>query len=162
MKMKKLLSILYKIGWFRSGDLGYYDKDGYLFITGRKKSVIVLKNGKNIYPEELEILISKLPYVNECIVYGRPDKDDDLQIATKIVYKENIMKELYPDKQPSDYHSIIWEDIKKINKTMPTYKYIRHLIITTEELIKTTTQKVKRQDEIARILKEKSEKNKAT
>ena len=143
-----------KDGWFYSGDLGYYDKDGYLFVTGRKKSVIVLKNGKNIYPEELEILISKLPYVSECIVYGRPDKDGDLQIATKIVYKEDVMKELYPEKQKTDYYSIIWEDIKKINKTIPTYKYIKHLIITTEELIKTTTQKVKRHEEIARILKE--------
>lgn len=141
-------------GWFHSGDLGYYDKDGYLFLTGRKKSVIVLKNGKNIYPEELEILLARLPYVVENIVYGKPDKDGDLKICAKIVYQADVMKEMFPDKIKEEYHNIIWEQIKKINKTIPTYKYIRELIITEEPLIKTTTQKVKRHEEIKRILEE--------
>lgn len=141
-------------GWFHSGDLGYYDKDGYLFLTGRKKSVIVLKNGKNIYPEELEILLARLPYVVENIVYGKPDKDGDLKICAKIVYQADVMKEMFPDKTKEEYHAIIWEQIKKINKTIPTYKYIRELIITEEPLIKTTTQKVKRHEEIKRILEE--------
>lgn len=143
-----------KDGWFYTGDLGYIDKDGYLFITGRKKDVIVLKNGKNIYPEELEILINKLPYVEESMVFGKPDpKDDDLILCAKIVYNKDAMKEKYPAKKKENYHDIIWEDIKSnVNKSMPAYKYIREIIITDEPLIKTTTHKIKRHEEIKKIL----------
>lgn len=143
-----------KDGWFYTGDLGYIDKDGYLFVTGRKKDVIVLKNGKNIYPEELEILINKLPYVEESMVFGKPDKkDDDLTLCAKIVYNKDAMKEKYPAKKKQDYHDIIWQDIRNnVNKSMPAYKYIREIIVTDEPLIKTTTQKIKRHEEIKKIL----------
>lgn len=138
-------------GWFYTGDLGYYDKDGYLFITGRKKNVIVLKNGKNIYPEELEILISKLPYVDENFVFGMPTKNGDLEINAKIVYNKDLMKELYTGIDIAEYHNIIWNDIKKLNLTLPTYKHIRKIITTDEPMIKTTTQKIKRNEELKRI-----------
>lgn len=142
-----------KNGWFYTGDLGKFDNDGFLYVTGRKKDVIVLKNGKNIFPEELEILINCLPYVSESIVYGKPAKDNDLMICAKIVYNIDNMKELYPDKSESDYHNLIWSDIKSnVNHTMPAYKAIREIIVTDEPLIKTTTQKVKRHEEIKKIL----------
>lgn len=141
-------------GWFHTGDLGYYDKDGYLFITGRKKNVIVLKNGKNIYPEELELLIARLPFVAENMVFGRPTTDNDLEINAKIVYNADYMKQTYPDKQVEEYKGIIWNEIKEINKQMPAYKHIRNIIVTDEPMIKTTTQKVKRNEELKRILGE--------
>lgn len=141
-------------GWFHTGDLGYYDKDGYLFITGRKKNVIVLKNGKNIYPEELEILIARLPYVAENMVFGRPTASGDLEINAKIVYNLEYLKQTYPDKSKTDYKNMIWEDMKNINKTMPAYKHIRDIIVTDEPMIKTTTQKIKRNEEIKKILGE--------
>ena len=143
-----------KDNWFYTGDLGYFDKDGFLFITGRKKDVIVLKNGKNIYPEELEILINQLPYVSESIVYGKPDsRNGDLTLCAKIVYNPETMQEMFSDKKKEDYHDIIWQDIRnKINKSMPAYKYIRELTVTDEPLIKTTTQKVKRHEEIKKLL----------
>lgn len=144
-----------KDGWFHSGDLGYYDKDGYLFISGRKKNVIVLKNGKNIFPEELEILISKLPFAQENMIYARTTNDNNnIIVAVKIVYNKDIMKSLYPDKNETEYFDIIWQEIKKINKTLPKYKYIKHLIISEEPMIKTTTQKIKRHEEIKKIEKE--------
>lgn len=139
--------------WFYTGDLGYIDKDGFLFITGRKKDVIVLKNGKNIFPEELEILINKLPYVEESMVFGRPCDDGDYKISAKIVYNKDTMKELYPNKTENEYMDFIWQDIKNsVNHTMPAYKYIREIIITDTPLIKTTTQKVKRHEELKIIL----------
>ena len=141
-------------GWFHTGDLGYYDKDGYLFITGRKKNVIVLKNGKNIYPEELEILIARLPYVAENMVFGRPTASGDLEINAKIVYNLEYLKQTYPEKSKTDYKNMIWEDMKNINKTMPAYKHIRDIIVTDEPMIKTTTQKIKRNEEIKKILGE--------
>ena len=142
-----------KNGWFYTGDLGKFDKDGFLYVTGRKKDVIVLKNGKNIFPEELEILINCLPYVSESIVYGKPAKDNDLMICAKVVYNTDNMKELYPDKAKEDYYEIIWKDIKaQINHSMPAYKSIREIIVTDEPLIKTTTQKVKRHEELKKIL----------
>lgn len=143
-----------KDGWFYTGDLGYIDKEGYLFITGRKKDVIVLKNGKNIYPEELEILINKLPYVAESLVFGMPDsKKDDLVLSAKIVYNKDLIEEMFKDKKVNEYHDIIWHNIKaQINKQLPAYKSIKDIIVTNEPLIKTTTQKIKRHEEIKKIL----------
>ena len=141
-----------KDGWFHTGDLGKFDEDGFLFITGRKKFVIVLKNGKKVFPEEVEILINKLPFVEESMVYGIPDKDNDVKLCAKIVYNLDTMKELYPNNVEGDYHKIIMEQIKQINHTMPAYKYIRNIVITTEPLIKTTTQKIKRDEEMKKIM----------
>ena len=144
-----------KDDWFYTGDLGYFDKDGFLFITGRKKDVIVLKNGKNIFPEEIEILINKLPYVSECMVFGRPLEDGDYKICAKIVYNKEVVNEMFPNISESDLHEKVWEDIKEnVNHKMPAYKYIREIILTDAPLIKTTTQKVKRQEELKVILGE--------
>lgn len=142
-----------KDGWFYTGDLGYLDKDGYLYLTGRKKDVIVLKNGKNVYPQELEFLISKMPFVEENIVYGKPVKGNDFVISAKIVYNTDVMKELYPEKDKKEYQEVIWEEIKKLNQTVPDYKHIKEVSITEEPLVKTTTQKVKRAEELKKILK---------
>lgn len=139
-------------GYFHTGDLGYLDKDGCIFVTGRKKSVIVLKNGKNIFPEELETLINKLHFVEESIVYGKPTKDGDLDLCAKIVYNEQLLKEFFPEAKKENYYDIILKEVKQINKTMPAYKYIRQIMVTEEPLIKTTTQKVKRHEEIKKIL----------
>ncbi len=147
-------SVVTENGWFNTGDLAYIDKDGFIFITGRKKSVIVLKNGKNIYPEELESLINKVPGVKESFVYGKPDKDDpiDLKICTEIVYDKEKIKEEYNTEDLEEIKKILWNKIKEINRTMPTYKYIKEMVLTEEELIKTTTLKIKRFEEIKKVL----------
>ena len=141
-----------KNGWFYTGDLGYMDKEGYIYITGRKKNVIVLKNGKNIYPEELEAIIGKLPYITENMVYGKPDGQGDLELCAKIVYQTEYINENYPNISQEELKQIIWNDIKKINKTMPPYKYIREIMVTDKPMIKTTTQKVKRYEEMKSIV----------
>ena len=132
--------------WFHTGDLGYIDKDGFIFITGRKKNVIVLKNGKNIFPEELEAIITKLPYVAENMVFGKP-KGDDLLLSVKIVYNEEYVKQKYKEISEEKLKDIIWKDIKDINNKLPIYKHIKNLIITKEPMIKTTTAKIKRFEE---------------
>ena len=142
---------VFQDGWFLTGDLGYMDEDEFLHIVSRKKNVIVLKNGKNIYPEELENLINKIPGVKESFVYGKPDRDDDLKICVKVVYDKDVIKEEENLEKEEEIKEFIWSKIKEINKTMPAYKYIRELTITQEELIKTTTQKVKRHEEMKRI-----------
>ena len=141
--------------WFRTGDLAKIDSDGYIFIAGRKKFVIVLQNGKNVYPEELEALIDKLEFVKESMVYGMPADDGDVTISVKVVYDKDYIKEHYSNATEEEIHGMIWQKIKEINRTMPKYKYIKNLIITDEEMVKTTTLKIKRRVEMEKILKEK-------
>ncbi len=140
-------------GWFHTGDLGYFDKQNFLFITGRKKNVIVLRNGKNIYPEEIEAMINDIVGVKESMVFGKPENSDqnDLKISCKVVYDAEIMKEKFGLETQEEIHNRIWRQIKEINKRMPTYKYIKELILTEEELIKTTTQKIKRFEEMKKM-----------
>ena len=140
-------------GWFLTGDLAYFDNDDYIFITGRKKSVIVLKNGKNIYPEELETLINDIPGVKESFVYGKSDNEDkdDLKICAKLVYDREIFENEYGLTKEEDIKNKLWQEVKNINRKMPTYKYVKEIKITEEELIKTTTLKVKRFEEIKRV-----------
>ena len=145
-----------KDGWFHTGDLGRKDKDGYIFITGRKKNVIVLKNGKNIYPEELEALINKLPYVDESMVFGYP-KDDDLIVSVKIVYNKEYVEENYKNISLEELKEKIWNDVKLINSGLTNYKHIKKLIISDEPMIKTSTAKIKRFEEIDKIIKNEEE-----
>ena len=148
-------AVLDNKGWFNTGDLGYVDKKGFLFLCGRKKSVIVLKNGKNVFPEELETVINRIDGVKESFVYGKPEEDDeiDLKICAKIVYDKEAMKEVYGIESEKEISDIIWAKIKEINKTMPSYKYIKEITVTEEELVKTTTQKIKRHEEMKKLQK---------
>ena len=140
-------------GWFKTGDYGYLDEDEFLYVTGRKKDVIVLKNGKNVYPQEIEFLINKIPYVKESLVYQREQSTTDTMLCAKIVYDENIIKESLGEKAEEEYKEIIWKEVKEINKILPIHKYVKNITITTKELSKTTTQKVKRFEEIKKIMK---------
>lgn len=142
-----------KKGWFYTGDYGYIDKDGFLYVTGRKSDIIVLRNGKNIYPQELEFLINKINYIDESLVYAREKDITDTLLCAKIIYnKDAIIKEL-GEKTNEEYKKIIWEEIKKINRELPTYKHIKEILITDEPLDKTTTHKVKRYQEINKLEK---------
>lgn len=127
------------------------DKDEFLYVTGRKKDIIVLKNGKNVYPEEIELLINKLPYVKESLVYQREQSKTDTMLCAKIVYDEERIKEVLGNKKKEEYQKLIWEEIKKINQTLPVFKHVKNIQITTEELVKTTTQKVKRYEELKKL-----------
>ena len=145
-----------KEGWFYTGDLGYKDKDGFIFITGRQKNMIVLKNGKKIFPEEVETLVNRIDVVQECMVFGMPDENDknDVKLSVKVVYNKEEVKEKYGDISEEEIKNIIWNKIKNdVNTTVPRYKHIMNMILTDKELIKTTTKKVKRNEELKEILK---------
>lgn len=156
-EMPEITNEVLKDGWFYTGDLGYFDLEGRLFITGRNKNLIVLKNGKKVFPEELETLVNRIELVEESMVFGLPDKEDktDVKLSVKVVYSKEVVKEKYNGKSEEEIYQIIWNEIKKLNTTFPRYKHIQHLIVSSEELIKTTTKKVKRQEEMKRILSEK-------
>ncbi|MCI8637023.1 MAG: AMP-binding protein [Clostridia bacterium] len=141
-----------KDGYLHTGDLARIDKDGYIFISGRKKFVVVLKNGKNIYPEELETLVNKIDGVKESFIYGKPEDEGDYKICAKIVYDKEIVEEIYGVFGKEKIKEALWQEIKKVNKTMPAYKYIREITVTEDDLIKTTTQKIKRFEEIKTVL----------
>lgn len=139
--------------WLHTGDLGHIDKKGFLFLAGRKKSVIVLKNGKNVYPEEIESIINRIDGIKESFIYGKPEdnNEDDLKLCAKVVYDKDLMKQIYNANTEEEIKNALWLKIKEINKTMPPYKYIKELIVSEEELIKTTTLKIKRHEELAKI-----------
>ena len=144
-----------KDGWFYTGDLGYMDKDGFIFITGREKNMIVLKNGKKIFPEEIETLVNRIDLVSESMVFGMPDEKDknDLKLSVKIVYDKEVVKEKYGNIPQEEIRDIIWNKIKEeVNTTVPRYKHIMNMILSDKELIKTTTKKVKRNEEMKLIL----------
>lgn len=140
-----------KGGWFKTGDLGKIDKDGFIFITGRKKDVIVLKNGKNVFPQEIEVLINDINFVKESFVYGDVDETGDVTLKAKIVYDKQMLIEELGIMQDEELEEYFMQRIKEVNKKMPTYKYVRGVTITDEELIKTTTKKIKRHEELAKL-----------
>jgi len=139
-------------GWFHSGDLGYIDKDGFLYLTGRCKNLIITGNGKNVYPEEIENLVNKIPYVNESMVYAKQDPKDEKEqiIAVKVTLDEAYLKEKYGKDIPSDeeLHDLIWAEIKEVNKKLSGFKWIKDLKIKKEDFVKTTTMKIKRHEEL--------------
>ncbi len=141
-------------GWFRTGDLAKIDKNGYLYISGRKKFVIVLKNGKNVYPEEIESLLEKSELIKECMVFGMPARDGDVMLSVKVCYDKDYIKKQIGEISEEELKEKIWNWVKEVNKTMPKYKYVKKLILTDEELIKTTTLKIKRNVEMEKIMKE--------
>ena len=143
-----------KDGWFYTGDLGRLDKDGALFITGRKKDLIVLQNGKKVFPEEIEVLVNRLDEVAESFVYGLADETDpsNVKVAVEVVYDDKVVKAKHKGVSEEELKNIIWNEIKEqVNKTLPKYKYIKHMILTKEPLIKTSTNKTKRNEELAKI-----------
>lgn len=135
-----------KGGYFHTGDLGYLDEDGYVHITGRKKNVIITKNGKNVYPEEIEGLINDLPYVKECMVYGKKEKDD-ITLSVQVLPELDKLKEEKGDISTEEIKKLIWSDIKKINEGLVQYKRIKNLEIREKDFEKTTTMKIKRYKE---------------
>lgn len=138
-------------GWFRTGDIGYLDKRGCIHITGRLKSMIVLANGKKAFPEEIEFLVNRISGVKESLVWGDvSSKDGGVDICVKLVLSsEDIAAELLADEKALARHYS--EQIKLVNQQMPAYKAIKYIIFSKEDLIKTTTLKVKRPAEQERI-----------
>ena len=142
-------------GWFYTGDLAKIDEEGYIFICGRKKSVIVLKNGKNIFPEEMENLVNKIEGIKESFIFGKIKSNDEnnIKINVKIVFDRDIIKDVYKVEKDEEIYKVLSKKIKEVNQTMPSYKAIRGMLLTEEPLIKTTTNKIKRQENLDAIRK---------
>lgn len=139
-------------GWFHTGDLARIDKDGFIYISGRKKSVIVLNNGKNVFPEEIETLLNKVEGIKESFVYEKKEDDGDVKVCVEIVYDKELIKDLYNIDGEENIREFLWEKVKEVNKLMPKYKYVREMVITEEPLVKTTTLKIKRHEELKKVL----------
>ncbi|MDO4482023.1 MAG: AMP-binding protein [Bacillota bacterium] len=145
---QELTDEIMKNGWLHTGDLGYFDEDGFMYISGRMKNVIITKNGKNVYPEELEFYLNSNPYIAECMVDGIYDeKDDDIKIRVQI-YPDaaEINAALGDDVSDDKILELIQDVVYAFNETIPAYKRIKRVVIKKEEFIKTTTKKIKRHE----------------
>ena len=147
-KNPQLTSEVFENGWFKTGDLGYIDSDGFLHLVGRKKNLILSRAGENVYPEEIEDLLNRSAFVLESFVYGEKDSKHDEIIAAQIVTDADAFIE-YSEHNNAEINDelirkIIDEEIKKIKKDLPLYKQVKKFYIRTEEFEKTTTQKIKR------------------
>ncbi|MCR5145870.1 MAG: AMP-binding protein [Clostridia bacterium] len=138
--------------YFHSGDIGYLDDEGYLFITGRCKNVIVTQNGKNIYPEEIELMLGNVPEIRESMVYGKQDAEKnnkELIITAKVIPNYDEIEKIHGKGLTEEQvYDIIWEKIKEVNRKLTSYKAIKKLEIKKDEFEKTTTMKIKRYVEI--------------
>lgn len=153
----KTTSEVVKDGWFNSGDIGFMDEDGFLYITGRSKNVIVTQNGKNIYPEEIEALLSDVPEIAECMVYGKEvSGEKELIITAKVIPDYAVIEELHGASRKDttvpftedEIYKIIWNQIKQVNRKLTNYKCIKKLEIKTDAFEKTSTMKIKRYAEL--------------
>ena len=129
-------------GWFHTGDIGRVGHDGFIFITGRKKNVIILENGKNVYPEEIEDKLSVMcEYISEIIVFAAKKENSDQTV---------LSVEIYPDSDRaaahgvSDVQEVIRKAVADYNDKEPSYKVIKNIIFRDEEFEKTTSRKIKR------------------
>jgi long-chain acyl-CoA synthetase len=147
-KNQKLTDDAFDDGWFRTGDIGFFDEDGFLHINGRQKNVIISKSGENVFPEEIEDILNRNPFVQESMVYGEQDDKHTEIIAVQIVTDAEAFIE-YSEKNkvkitPELVNDIIAEAVKETNKELPAFKQIRKFYVRDSEFEKTTTQKIKR------------------
>ena len=136
--------------WFHSGDIGRVDDEGFVYVTGRIKNVIVTQNGKNIYPEELELLLGDIDVIQESMVYGKEvPEEKELIVTARVIPNYDRISELYGDVSLGEIYRLIMHEIREVNKKTTNYKAIKALEIKDGPFIKTTTQKIKRFAEIA-------------
>ena len=128
-------------GWYRTGDVGFMDEKGFIHITGRMKSVIVLENGKNVFPEEIEEYLEKIEEIAECVVVGRKDTDGETVLLTAIVYPN---RDLFGDAEEQVIYDTIYQKLTELNKKLPSFKKLKGLELRDTEFEKTTSRKIKR------------------
>jgi long-chain acyl-CoA synthetase len=135
-------------GWFHTGDIGYLDADNYVYITGRKKNVIIAANGKNVFPEELEELINRSPYIEECMVWADEDNEDRMKRGIYVTLRpdrENVAEALgdMADDEQAVF-DLIDSEVDRINEDLPDWKKVKHIVIKKSPFNKTTAMKIKR------------------
>ena len=145
-KMPEETAKVIKDGWFYTGDQGYIDEEKFIYITGRKKNVIIASNGKNVFPEELEYYLSQSNYVSESMVWGAEDeKSGDITIVAAIIPDaDEVAEAIGKDADDEQIKALLWKEVDKINANLPMFKKIKKISLRHEEFEKNTSKKIKR------------------
>ena len=138
-EMPEETNAVIKNSWFHTGDLGFIDKDGYIFITGRKKNVIIASNGKNVFPEEIEEYLGASELISECVVLGRKSGDENDVVITALIYPDF---DKLAGKTEEEVKAAIEAEVDEVNKKLPTFKHIKCVEIRDHEFEKTTSRKI--------------------
>ena len=138
--------VLEEDGWLHTGDLGFMDNEGWIYLTGRKKNIIVTKTGENVYVEEIEEYINQSPYIEDSMVFPYDNNGEEIVGVQILPNMEYVRTKLGYEPDREELKGLYKKVIQELNQGMAVYKRIRAVFVRKDDFVRTTTRKIKRHE----------------